>query len=98
MNASERKRIVAEKRAARLANVRRSVATINRLVSWLSFLRRAGDSGAGDTATRLLAQCEPHADAHEQLTRLLKQCGCEKTEARVRLNERFPFPSPQSLS
>lgn len=83
--------MVAEKRAARLANVRQSVEAINRLVSWLSLLRHASDVGAGDTASRLQAQCKPHTDAHEQLTRLLKQCGCEKTEARVRLNERFPY-------
>lgn len=78
-------------KAARQRRVMEAVARTDRLVSWLYFLRHVADSGAGDTATRLQAQCSPHADAHKQLTRLLKQCGCEKTEARVRLNERFPY-------
>ena len=77
----------------RKERVKQSVARDDRLLGWLAFFRHPGEVGVGDTARRLNMQSCKSPDAHELLTRLLKQCSCTPADAVAKLNKEHPYPA-----
>jgi hypothetical protein len=84
-------RVVKLLTSERITRVKAAVAATERLVSWLRFLRHPSDRGIGDTAHRLNMRSCKSPDAHEALSRLLKQCGCKREDAVAILNQRWPY-------
>jgi len=71
--------------------IQEAAAKQQRLIGWLSVLRRPGERGAGDTAHRLCMRACRAPDASEALQRLLKQCSCTRVDAVAKLNQQWPW-------
>jgi hypothetical protein len=77
----------------RIELAQKNKARTERLIDWLAFFRLPGEIGIGDTARRLNMQSCKSPDAHELLTRLLKQCSCTPADAVARLNKEHTYPA-----
>ena len=75
----------------RYARVMASVAKHNRTVDWLLSLRIDGETGLGDTITRMLKSPKKIADARERMQGLLKRCSCSRSDAVKKLNQDYPY-------
>ena len=78
-------------RDERLARAKENVARIDRLVGWLTFFRRPGEVGVGDTAHRMNMRTCKKPQLHGLLKRLLEACDCNREDAVKRLNQRWPY-------
>lgn len=82
-----------ESKEIRRKNIIKAIESKKKLISWVKLLRDISDAGLGDTVNRLVRQRSKSLtpDAHNALTRLLKQASCRTCDAVNNLNKQYPY-------